>query len=104
MIDIIEAGKFYLECLKKVHESILKDDILPENTVINVKAQLVQRQGKLDKEVVGAFTLNGQDHLFEVSIGPRDEPKDVLHNVAVCISNIIAKSITKTVLLDLRMK
>jgi hypothetical protein len=38
MIDIVEAGKFYNDCLKKVHESILKDNILPENTVVNVKA------------------------------------------------------------------
>ena len=35
MIDIIEAGKFYNDCLKKVHESILQENVLPENKAIN---------------------------------------------------------------------
>ena len=40
MIDIIEAGKFYLECLNKVRESTLKENILPENTVVDIRADL----------------------------------------------------------------
>jgi len=34
MIDIIKAGKFYNDCLKTVKEATLKENILPENTVL----------------------------------------------------------------------
>ena len=101
MIDIIEAGKFYNDCLKKVHESTLKDNILPENEIMNAKAQLMSRPHKGDRAVVGAFTLNGRDYMFEVGVARGDKSQDICHKVANRISNIIADSITKSVLLDL---
>lgn len=101
MIDIIEAGKFYNDCLKKVHESILKDNILPENEVVNAKAQLVDRRHKCDRAVVGAFSLNGKDYTFEATVKHNDRPQDICRKVANEISNIIAESITKSILIDL---
>jgi hypothetical protein len=50
---------------------------------------------------VGAFTLNSQDYTFEVSIARNEKPQDTCYKVANGISNIIAQSITKSVLLDL---
>ena len=102
MIDIIEAGKFYLECLKKVHESILKDNIMPENKVFNVKAQLVSRMHDYDNAVVGAFTLNGQEYTFDVSVKRNATPQNILYEVRNHISYIISERIAESVLLDLK--
>jgi len=81
MIDIIEAGKFYNDCLKKVHESILKDNILPENEILNAKAQLVDRSGKCDTAVVGAFKLNNKEYTFYVSIDWGATRQDIFYEV-----------------------
>lgn len=101
MIDIIEAGKFYNECLKKVHESILKDSILPENEVFNVKAQLVDRPGKYDRAVVGAFKLNNKEYTFDVSVDKGSTPQDIFYEVRNHISYLIAESIANSISLDL---
>ncbi len=89
MIDIVEAGKFYLECLKKVHESILEQDILPKNEILNTRADIMQYQG-LGKKVVGVFDLNGRTHTFEVDVGPTDSKRDILRNTISKVANIIA--------------
>ncbi len=89
---MIEAGKFYLECLKKVHESILKENVLPENTIVNARVDLVCYSGH-GKKAVGAFDLNDVTHSFGVDIDRDDTSGIVVDKVSVCIANIIADAI-----------
>ncbi|KKN47586.1 hypothetical protein LCGC14_0661540 [marine sediment metagenome] len=97
MIDIIEAGKFYNDCLKKVKEATLKENILPENTVLNVKADIMQRGGRTCKTVVGVFELNNVDYTFEVDLDRDDQPRDVVRKTASAIANVVAKAITQKI-------
>lgn len=90
MIDIIEAGKFYNDCLKTVKEATLKGDVLPENTVLNVRIDLVQYGGRMDKTLVGAFELNDIDYTFEVGVAHNDTTQDIAHNMSLKISAILA--------------
>lgn len=101
MIDIIEAGKFYNECLKKVHESILKDNIMPENEVFNIRAQLINRSGRFNRAVVGAFKLNNKEYVFDVELERKATSQDIFYEVRNHISYIIAESIAKSISLDL---
>ena len=93
MIDIIEAGKFYNDCLKKVKEATLKENVLPENTVLNAKADIMQRNGRMCKTVIGAFELNNIDYTFEVDLDRNDQPRDMVHKTTSAIANIIAEAI-----------
>lgn len=98
MIDIIEAGKFYNDCLKKVKEAILKENILPENTVLNAKADLVNFQGgHYGKKVYGAFELNNIDHTFEVDVDRNDSLRDVIRKTTSAIANVIAEAVIKKI-------
>ena len=91
MIDIIEAGKFYLECLKKVKEATLKENILPENTVLKVRADLMQYGGRMDKTLVCAFELNNIDYTFEIGVTRTDSVRDIAHNISLKIGSIISE-------------
>ncbi len=93
MIDIIEAGKFYNDCLKKVKEATLKENILPENTVLNAKADLMQRGGRMRKTVIGAFELNNVDYAFEVDVDRDDSRHDIVRKTVSAIANVVAEAI-----------
>ena len=97
MIDIIEAGKFYLECLKKVKESTLKEDLLPENTILKAKADLMNFAGHHDKRIIGAFELNGVDHTFEVSVDRNDSMRDIIYKTSLAIANTIADAVIRKI-------
>ncbi|KKN68799.1 hypothetical protein LCGC14_0448190 [marine sediment metagenome] len=97
MIDIIEAGKFYNDCLKKVKEATLKENILPENTVLNAKADLMQHGGRMCKTVVGAFELNNVDYMFEADIDRNDRPCDIVHKTTSAIANVVAEAIIRKI-------
>jgi len=93
MIDIIEAGKFYLECLNKVKEATLKENILSKNTVLNVRADIMDFPGSCyDRKVVGAFELNGVDHTFEVTVDRNDSPRDIVRKTTSAIANVVAEA------------
>ena len=97
MIDIIEAGKFYNDCLKKVKEATLKENILPENTVLNVKADIMQRGGRMCKTVVGAFELNNIDYVFEVDLDHDDQLRDIVRKTTSTIANVIAEAMIRKI-------
>ena len=97
MIDIIEAGKFYNDCLKKVKEATLKENILPENTVLNAKADIMQRGGRMRKTVVGAFELNNIDYVFEVDLDHDDQPRDIVRKTTSTIANVIAEAMIRKI-------
>jgi len=93
MIDIVEAGKFYNDCLKVVKEATLKENILPENTVLNARVDLMQRGGRMCKTVVGVFELNNVDYMFEVDVDRDDLLHDIVRKTVPAIANVIAKVI-----------
>ena len=97
MIDIIEAGKFYNDCLKTVKEATLKEDVLPENTVLNAKADIMQYGGRRCRTVVGAFELNNVDYTFEVDLDRDNQPRDVVHKTTSAIANVIAKAVIRKI-------
>ena len=97
MIDIIEAGKFYNDCLKKVREATLKENILPENTVLNARIDITQYGGRMYKTVVGAFELNNIDYVFEAGLDRDDRPRDVMRKAVSAIANVVAEAIIRKI-------
>jgi len=92
MIDIIEAGKFYNDCLEKVKEATLKENVLPENTVIGARADIMQYGERMCKTVVGAFELNNVDYTFKVDLDRSDQPHDILRKTTSAIANVVAEA------------
>jgi len=97
MIDIIEAGKLYNDCLKAVKEATLKENVLPENTVLNAKADLMQYGGRMCRTVVGAFELNNIDYTFEVDLDRDDLLRDIVRKTTSAIANVIAKAVIRKI-------
>lgn len=98
MIDIIEAGKFYNDCLKKVHESILQEDVLPENKAINAKADLYSFQGgHYGLKVSGVFELNNITYTFNAEVSQGDSKRAIVYKVSEAIAKVVAKAITNSI-------
>lgn len=97
MIDIIEAGKFYNDCLKVVKEATLKENILPKNTVLNAKADLMQYGERVRRTVVGAFELNNTDYMFKADVDYNDQPRDIVRKATSVIANVIAEAIIRKI-------
>ena len=98
MIDIIEAGKFYNDCLKKVHESILQENVLPENKAINAKADLYSFQGgHYGLKAGGVFELNNITYTFNAEISQDDSKRAIIYKVREAIAKVVAKAITNSI-------
>ena len=98
MIDIIEAGKFYNDCLRKVHESILQENVLPENKAINAKVNLYNFQGgHYGLKAGGIFELNNVTYLFDAEISRDDSKHAIIYKVTEAIAKRVAKAITNSI-------
>ena len=98
MIDIIEAGKFYNDCLKKVHESILQENILPENEAINAKVNLYNFQGgHYSLKAGGVFVLNDITYTFNTEISQGESKRAIIYKVRDAIAKCVAKAITNSI-------
>ncbi len=98
MIDIIEAGKFYNDCLKKVHESILQEGVLPENKAINAKVNLYSFQGRHHGlKAGGVFELNNITYTFNTEISRDDSVRAIIYKVREAIAKCVAKAITNSI-------
>ena len=97
MIDIIEAGKFYLECFNIVKAATLIENILPENTILNVKADIMQYGGRMGKTVMGMFKLNSVDYTFKVDLDRDDQPRDIVRKTTSAIANTVAEAIIRKI-------
>ena len=66
--NILEAAQFYLECLKEVRKSLVKEDILPNNEVSNIVANLFNDSSRNGKLLEGKFKLNGVAYEFSFPV------------------------------------
>ena len=98
MIDIIEAGKFYNDCLKKVHESILQENVLPKNKAVNAKVSLYSFQGGHHSlKAGGVFELNNVTYVFNTEISRNDSKRAIIYKVREAIAKVVAKAITNLI-------
>ena len=99
MIDIIEAGKFYNDCLKAVQEQLVKDEVVLDslfNDVIKCKAKLFKDSTYCNGfRLVFSFVLNGTTISDSVFLEDADRNPSV---IVKCVSNRISKIITKLLL------
>ncbi len=70
MKEILEAAKFYHECLNEVRKSLIAEDVLPFNTIVNISTKLFTDVSLLSNQnrLVGKFILNGLSYDFSVPV------------------------------------
>jgi len=97
MIDIIEAGKFYNDCLNEVRKQIVKDEIPRKdlfNEVIKCTYKLFNVDHKLyERQLVFSFVLNGITFSDGVYIDKKINPSEIVKIVSNKVGRIITEKI-----------
>lgn len=91
MVDIIEAGKFYNDCLKEVKKQLVKGKTHGDNEIINFHYEQFDcpTKGYDVQQLVYSFNLNGTNFTDVIDI---ESDKGFSY-----IREIVAKSIVKEI-------
>ena len=99
--DVVEAARFYRECVEEARKDVINWDALPFNEVCNMKARIINVPASCDPVFTAGFILNGQTMQItfpiENNLSPQEFIKIISEKVAEKIAYDLSRALIKQI-------
>jgi len=98
MKEMLEAAKFYKECIKEIRESIMLEIQQDDNSVVILHAKLFSNPAFVGDQLHTSFTINGQQFDTVIPISRTVNAGDAIRECKKCVVEKISTYISTKIL------